>query len=140
MELAKYVAEHDQDIKTARSCVLAGGQLRIMDRAWATTVAYMLIREGRNVSMLSDFFTVVNTGLPINGRECSPAIIIRNMFYMQATLTRKADEQDNMHFLVMAIQDFANGIKRKRTYALQSIVVNRAEELWHKIRKEDGIE
>lgn len=137
---AMYAGQHIKALKLAQAATASGGRPALMDRAWATGVAYMLIRDGKDHKTLCDYFMVINTGLPLVGRECSSALIIRNMFYAQAALTRKMDEPDNMHFLMLGFGDFANGIRRKRTYAMQTIMVNRAEELWHKIRKEDGLE
>lgn len=137
----EYAALHENELKQARSCTTThGGGTKIMNRAWAAATAYLLIREGHSTSVLSDFFQVVNSGLPITGRECSPALVMRNMFFGQATTTRHSDEPDNMHYLIMAFNDFALGVRRQKTYAVQSVMVNRAEELWHKVRRMDGLE
>lgn len=144
IEAVKYAGEHVNALKTAWSCVRGGGGHNptgiLLKRAWAATAVYLLIRDGNNVATVSDFCEVVNSGLPIPERECSPALIIRNMFFGQVSLVRHSDKYDNMHYFMLAFGDFKCGVRRRKTYAVQSIVGNVAEALWHKIRKEDGLE
>lgn len=136
--IAEYCGKHLAEFKRARACT--GTTTSISNRAWILALTYLLLRDGRDPSMISDFYTVCNTGMPIVGKESTSALVFRNMMYMNPTLNRKADEPANMHYLYLAIDDFQSGVRRRNTYANRAIITNQAEALWHKIRKEDGLE
>lgn len=137
--IADYCGAHLNQIKQA-TAICGSGAVTIMRRSWAMAAIYLLLRNGEDAGMLSDFAEIVNTGLPITGRESSSAIVFRNMIYMQPSMSRKTDEPINMHYLMVAFSDFKIGLKRRNSYAIKAYTENVAETLWHKIRKEDGLE
>ena len=79
---------------------------------------YYLLSVGKDETELNDFFGVVGSGFPINGVECSPAIVLRNML-----LNWNASNEDRVKYFcatVDAFTDFENGIARTKAYSKTS--------------------
>ena len=76
---------------------------------------YYLLSIGKDEEMLNSFFEVVGSGFPINGVECSPAIVLRNML-----LNWNASNEDRAKYFCAAVDafnDFENGVARTKAYS-----------------------
>lgn len=87
-------------------------------RAAVYCAAWCLFVAGETCEDLKEFFTVVNSGFPINGRECSPCIVLRNSLVNTKGQYQSSPESMERDFntTIRAYLDFKHGIKRKVMY------------------------
>lgn len=79
------------------------------------------------------FVNIVNSGLPIEGRECSNALVFRNTLYGISNAKYKCYEIASA--TIMAFRDFLNGVPRNRGYRVTNIhneYYKKAQEEWDK--------
>lgn len=95
------------------------GKHPIACRSACVLTVYCLTKQKASMSDVSDFFYVVNTGFPISGRECSPAIVFRN-FLLNGKACNNTHVGRTLIFssCMSAIKDFIDGSSRKKAYSL----------------------
>ena len=101
--------------------------------------AYLMLRCGENEDRLKGFFSVVNSGFPLDGVECSAAIVLskyidafKNTQKLRSTVLQRIETIDR------AYSDFLVGTRRRVAYAVKS--TDKAEKMLKMIRVEDGLE
>ena len=138
-----YGRDHLNEIKLAASVTGKSRDIyKITNRE--RTLAYLLLRDGYSASEISDFFDVAKSGITKAGRECSPALIIRNMYSNTTGRDAGRDTAENCAYIAEAIDDFIAGKYRAKRYNIQNARLrwsaDRVIELWHRIRQLDGID
>ena len=86
----------------------------VCKKAVICAAAYTLVYSGENRETLKEFFTVVGSGFPIMGCECTPAIVLRNML-----LNWSSKNEDRVKYFsanIEAFRDFKNGTPRTKAY------------------------
>lgn len=81
---------------------------------------YCMLRRGENKEKLFQFFNVVNTGFPIDGVECTPALALRNQLLAHKGIsgTSESCRMHDFSSTVKAYDDFRNGVPGRRSYRL----------------------
>lgn len=81
---------------------------------------FVLGRNGAEYDDLRDFFTVVNTGFPIESRECSAAIVLRNTLLSETRAVSSFRDVRTLQYCatVQAFLDFSVEKKRRRAYSV----------------------
>lgn len=96
-------------------CVIRANHGNIVARKSVIyAAAFYLLYNGYSTDSLEMFFSVVNSGFPISGVDCSPAIVLRNMLINWKT--KGIDKPKFFHATVSAFMDFINGVPRTRAY------------------------
>lgn len=100
---------------------VGNSRTRIAKKAAIILAVYVLLLQRQNVQELSLFFQIVNTGFPMQDRDCSPAIVLRN--YLLSDKARVDSHAYAGKFTAFsatlnAFKDFVDGSTRKKMYQL----------------------
>jgi hypothetical protein len=91
-------------------------------RAAVLCAAWCLFVSGEPISELKQFFSIVNSGFPVSGRECSPCIVLRNhLMTNRANLTWPINTERDFNATIRAYLDFKDGSCRRAAYQLSPI-------------------
>lgn len=105
----------DNLVEASKICRVNGGLSRKAPVVLAIYVMISLFGDGLDRDELEEFFAVVNSGFPVDGRECTPAIVLRNMM-----LANVFDNQDKRKTLfcatICAYRDYHSQVKRRKPY------------------------
>lgn len=115
--LATFMCKTENEWETAYTSVVCGCNHPISLRSMCVLAGYCLLATGASKDEMHDFFCIVNTGFPVDGRECSPAIVLRN--YLLACKSCKDTEETRKAIFsatISAYLGFCNGEKRTRAY------------------------
>lgn len=132
-----YIIEHEADLNLAYSISYIGGKMAKSRKRDIVLGIYLLIRTGYNIEELKAFFTVVNSGFPIENRVSTPAIVFAKMLDVMNSVTNRTEALKKVETLISALDDFKNEINRKVAYRISK--TNRAEALIAKVRKMDNL-
>jgi hypothetical protein len=113
-----YVAEHAEDFSEAIKISRQGANHGIGKKAACIALIYCMIRLGKYKDTMYQFFGIVNSGFSIEGRDCTPAIVLRNFMISTAFDRMASDQRVKMLFSVtyQALDDFENRKTRKQVY------------------------
>lgn len=113
-----YVMKHSDDFATAHEISRRGASTGIGRKGACIAAVYCMIRLGKQKEMLYDFFEVVNSGFSIGGRDCSPAIVLRNYLLSVAPERMNGANRAKTQFAitVQAVNDFEKHLPRKKVY------------------------
>ena len=137
----KYIREHVDELDKACVCCRTGAgsaspRARKRD---VMTAAYLMLRSGADVDKMSAFFSVVNSGFPIDDVECSTAIVFSKYIdEIRSTQKSLPVTMQRIETFVRAYSDFLKGTKRRVAYRVNS--TENAEKMLAMIRAEDGLE
>ena len=101
---------------------VGNSKTRIAKKAAIILAVYVLLLQRQDEQELSLFFRVVNTGFPVQDRDCSPAIVLRN--YLLSDKARADSRANTGKFTAFsatlnAFKDFVDGSTRKKMYRLE---------------------
>ena len=99
---------------------------------------YIMLRMGYDKKKICDFVSIANTGLPIEGVESTPALVIRRMIQEEQRVTVGAEA--TMKFiacLIKAYSDFQKGVRRVQNYTEPA---ERGYTFWIAGKRLDGID
>lgn len=98
-------------------------KLRCSVRAAVFCAAWCLFVCGESCESLKEFFSVVNSGFPISGRECSPCIVLRNNLVNTkgSYQSHEASMERDFNTTIRAYLDFKNGVRRKVMYQMSPV-------------------
>ncbi|MBR2389625.1 MAG: hypothetical protein IKG25_02360 [Mogibacterium sp.] len=116
--IVEYVRDHAAELAEARRIVRVGSTRAICDNSAICALTYALVRGGAKVNLMEDFFSVVNSGFAIDGRDCTPAIVFRNMMLEKFGSDGISRDSAKRMFgnAYLAINDFAAQNKRRNKY------------------------
>jgi hypothetical protein len=116
------IQEECQEWELALECSRVNGGTSPVGKKSAVVLAiYILIKQRANILMLKDFFSVVNSGFPIDGKDCSSAIVLRNYLISDKyTVDSRGFTTRYVAFsaTLSAYKDFMEGISRRKPYTL----------------------
>lgn len=119
-KIIEIISKEPQNWSNAYLAVARSKTNAIARKSPVVLAVYVLIKQGNSFDDLSQFFSVVNTGFPIDGVECSPAIVLRNYILSD----KYKSEFHNNHgrtllfsSTISAFNDFKAGSKRKMRYS-----------------------
>lgn len=135
-----YILEHRDEITDAVNICMRGkvGGIVVCAKRDVYTVVYLMLRNGFNREDLSAFINAANTGFPIDGRECSAAVVLANFLRTDKSNGAKNDMLIRMQTVYLAYRDFATGKKRMKPYKVTD--TSDVWELLQNVRKMDGLE
>lgn len=136
-----YVTAHLEQMREAIAIAYQGGNKgwRVVGNRRDTHVPiYMLIRFGENANELRQFMGVVNSQFGIDGRECSPAIVLYKYLWDKRSHKTRASVLEGIETFLCAYGDFKAGKPRRKAYAITS--TTRAAQMLRDIRVMDGLE
>lgn len=115
--VANYAVTNHDDLANVQKIIRSGGVNGngVARNSGCGVAAYIFLLNGINIHQLMLFFSIVNSGYPMEGVESSPAITLRNYLISQKIKTR-SDTREAYNFTFQAICDFLAGNKRKRKY------------------------
>lgn len=128
-----YLAAHAIDLDKAAKATVTGSK-PIARKAAVMAAAYTLYRKGEDLNDITNFFKIVNSGLPTGHYEPSSALVFRNTLQEYRL---QHDEERKMLFCitVQALKDFLAGKVRTNKYRATMDGFN----LLNEIRIEDGV-
>lgn len=104
-----------------RVTTVGSSSKRIAKKSTIILAAYVLLRKGVSARDLETFFHVVNSGFPVSGLECSPAIVLRN-YLLSSKYAADVRGRDNrllaFSTTLSAFKDFSEGKVRKHPYRM----------------------
>lgn len=134
--IKQYILDHEQELNLAFSLVCTGGYRRKARKRDVVVGTYALLRTGYDIEELKRFFTVVNTGIPEEGWNCSAAIIYARMLDEMRSASLRSAVLKHIEALISALRDFNIGAKRMAVYRINK--TDNAEALIAKVRQMDG--
>ena len=117
--IVEYAKKHGDELAEAHRVAKLGASKALCDKSPIIAMAYVCIRaRDYRVDTMEDFFTIVNSGFSINDRECSPAIVFRNMLIKMGTHGGLSKDEVKRLFgnALLALDDFAKNRKRRQKY------------------------
>lgn len=94
--------------------------------------AYVLLKQNTPADSLREFFSIVNSGFPVEGKDCSSAIVLRN-FLVSEKGKREIHTHAGRTYLfsatLSAFDDFASGSKRIKAYKTNPAHISLMKEL-----------
>jgi len=115
-----YIKKHQEEFAQALSIVRSGmNKSAPAKKAPVLLAIYCMTRCGVDISVLSDFCFVVNSGFPMENRESTAAIVLRNFLLGTTTVApRNFLERKRMQYssACSAINDFLLGNSRRQMY------------------------
>lgn len=132
-----YIIEHESDLNLAYSISFIGSKRPKTRKRDIIFGIYLLIRTGYSIEELKTFFTVVNSGFPVENRVSTPAIVFAKMVEVMNATTNRTEALKKVETLITALDDFKNEINRKVAYRISK--TTRAEALLSKVRQMDGL-
>ena len=124
-EIIEFASSHAQLIESALKITSYGTGHPICLKAPITVACMAMLLGCWPSDLLRDFFSIVNTGFPIDGKESSPAIVFRNMLIGKNAISPRSCEGIQLLFssCIDAASDFANGVKRRNAYKLNETTI-----------------
>ena len=112
-----FLRQNETEIDAVISATNAGTTTQLSRKGAVYCAAWCLFLKGERIENLSEFFSVVNTGFPVSGKDCSSAIAFRNQLLKEKGegKSRRCMEND-FSSTIRAFNDFKNGISRRNVY------------------------
>ena len=130
---AKYVIEHESLLAELPSMVEKGGKPVISKNAACFLASYILLRNGIDKKIVSDFFTIVNSGFVDGPVDGTPAIVMRNLLISRRLVTHTNDVFKELYTnALFLLFDFMNQRKRRRPYQFNDMAQAYFEDLLEK--------
>lgn len=121
MDIVNFAAKLDYELELAYRIVNSGISTAISRKSIIqAAVLFSIVNDKSPGYVLKEFFTVVNTGLPIKERECSPALVYRNVVLMTKQRKNNAElRQILFSSFCDAFHDFVFSVERRRQYPVK---------------------
>lgn len=136
----KYIRDHEKELDRAAGVCRFGGNVSPRGRRRDVMAAvYLMLRNGADEDGMKAFFSVVNSGFPLDGVECSTAIVFSK--YVDAfknTQKTRTMVIQRIETFIRAWSDYLAGTRRRVAYKIMN--TDKAEKLLRAIRLEDGLE
>lgn len=133
MMSAKYVIEHESLLVELPSMVEKGGKPVISKNAACFLASYILLRNGIDKKIVSDFYTIVNSGFVDGPVDGTPAIAMRNLLISRRLVTHTNDVFKELYAnALFLLLDFKNQKKRRRPYQFNDLAQAYFEDLLEK--------
>ena len=130
---AKYVIEHESLLAELPSMVEKGGKPVISKNAACFLASYTLLRNGIDKKIVSDFYTIVNSGFVDGPVDGTPAIVMRNLLISRRLVTHTNDVFKELYAnALFLLLDFKNQKKRRRPYQFNDLAQAYFEDLLEK--------
>ena len=135
--MREYVQENEIALFRAYRISYNGSQKQKCNKRDVLLAIYGLLFDGADERELTYFISIVNSGFPVDGRECSSAIVLAHMLADYKATNRRSVILANVEMVLRAYSDYLNGIKRKVAYRINN--VDAAEDMIERIRKSNGL-
>jgi len=134
-----YIVKHESDLNLAYSISYNGAKKAKARKRDVVLAIYLLIRRsnGDSVEGLRQFFSVVNSGFPLDNKVSTPAIVYAKALPTITTKKNRPEMLKNIETLIAAYGDFTMGVNRKVAYKINA--TDRAEHALDMVRKMDGL-
>lgn len=133
MMCAKYVIEHEGLLAELPSMVEKGGKPVISKNAACFLASYILLRNGIDKKIVSDFYTIVNSGFVDGPVDGTPAIVMRNLLIGRRLVTHTNDVFKELYAnALFLLLDFKDQKKRRRPYQFNDLAQAYFEDLLEK--------
>lgn len=140
-EIVNYTKLHESDLSSAYLLTdVASHKTGLCRKSSCVLVSYCLIRIGENKDEIKSFFKVVNSGFPTDERECSSAIVFRNLLLENRKQSRSPHYAREMEYItgIASFFDYKEGVKRKLPYRRDKIFP-KGESILNAVRMYDDI-
>lgn len=113
-----YLRQNETEIDAVISATNTGTTTRLSAKGAVYCATWCLFLKGERIENLAEFFSVVNTGFPVAGKDCSSAIAFRNQLLKEKGegKSRRCMEND-FSSTIRAFTDFKSGISRRNVYS-----------------------
>lgn len=113
-----YVSENSEEFSEAIKISRQGTNHGIAKKSACIAAIYCMLRLGKCKNSLIPFFGVVNSGFPVDGYDCSPAIVFRNYLIKSDYNKLRTNYKFKTIFsiTIQALYDFDNGKARRQSY------------------------
>lgn len=133
---SKYVIEHESLLAELPSMVEKGGKPVISKNAACFLASYILLRNGIDKKIVSDFYTIVNSGFVDGPVDGTPAIVMRNLLISRRLVTHTNDVFKELYAnALFLLLDFKNQKKRRRPYQFNDL----AQAFFEDLLEKDGL-
>lgn len=133
------IAHMDEINKALTMCNRAKvGSSALCSKRDVYTTIYVMMRNGFDEDELSRFVKAVNSGFPVEDRDCSACVVLANYLRTHTIHSVKSEMLYTMEVVYLAYCDFANRNKRVKPYKPQ-----KTDDVWEmvqRVRKMDGLE
>ena len=137
IELIELIEKNESLWELAYYLTCKGSKRPICRKSSIILGAYCLLRTAADQEELEEFFRVANTGFPTEGRDCSPAIVLRNMTISgKDGLLDGKNKRRLIYATISGFSDFTNGVRRVMAYKDDD---KRAERCLRAVRYADGV-
>ena len=112
-------AEEDVWANAYYAATKGGAKHPIAKKSPCVLAAYTLIKQNCNYNDLCEFFSIVNSGFSVGGKECSPAIVLRNYLVSEKAKLEINTHQGRTYLFsatLSAYRDFDSGSVRRNAY------------------------
>lgn len=133
----KYIHEHESLLAELPSMVEKGGKPVISKNAACFLASYILLRNGIDKKIVSDFYTIVNSGFVDGPVDGTPAIVMRNLLISRRLVTHTNDVFKELYAnALFLLLDFANQKKRRLPYKFNDL----AQAYFNNLLTKDGLD
>lgn len=122
-KIRRFLKAKEAEMDAVASAVFSGNSV-CAKRASVLCAAWCLFEIGESMNNIRQFFSVVNSGFPVDGKECSPCIVLRNHLLNTKGLYihTKASVEKDFSMTIRAYLDFKNGALRRTAYKDSTLV------------------
>lgn len=115
----RFLSKNEVEVDSVAQATFCGTKT-LTKKASILLAAWCLFVKGESCENLKSFFSVVNNGFPIDGKDCSPCIVFRNQLLKEKENSwSAADDKKDFNGAIRAYIDFKNEVRRKREYEIQ---------------------
>lgn len=137
--IRSYIQEHYDELYRAYIISRTGSNHSICRKRDVVTATYLILRSGvASEDELQDFFTVANSGFPIEGRENTPAIVLARYIREKKSFGAMSNMRRNAEFVLRAFMDFHYNKRRMLGYTIND--TKTFDHMLSSVRKTDGLE
>ena len=112
----RFLNKNQVEVDAVAQAVFCGANT-LTKKASVLLGAWCLFVNGEKCEKLKEFFSVVNNGFPIDGKDCSPCIVLRNQLLNERAVGWSSDhDKKDFNSTIRAYVDFKKGNRRKREY------------------------
>lgn len=92
----------------------------------------LMAHESKN--QIEEFFRCVNTGFPVEGKNSTPAIVLRNQIQTQGVYK---NDRLLCHATIQAFRDFRDDVQRKKSYEAKDKLDDEVKQFFEEVKKND---
>lgn len=133
-QVAELVQKHEELFYLASTLIRTGSSRSICRRKAIVLATVYLLYQGESDKLLSEFFSVVNTGFPNEDHNPRPAIVMRNQLMNTASY---GIDKLYAHMSVQAFMDYKNNKSRTKIYAINPTLDDKFKAFFEKMIEEE---